>query len=334
MRNVIIFLFLQMATVGPGTAQVTSGSPWSEALTFGVLDGHRALTFGEITDLAVDAAGRIYVLDHHAREVRVFSPDGEPRQIVGRRGGGPGEFQEPSSVTVTADGLLIVTDRAHRRLTLYEISDSLVYHSDSRVDLSAREACRLGNDIFFLGFLNDALIHQFAVSRDAVRHVRSFGSPFSEEPMQRRYGEHIGCIEGAGLVVIATGNLPQVHAYSVATGNLAWKTELVNYSGIAITRLPEGGLMYGYPEGQAWFHWITGVFATDGGTIGVQVGTVYQADDSNEAREFSIRLLSPSGNEIGTQPAPFQIHWTSEDRRYGKRALLFPQVVVARRGPR
>lgn len=51
--------------------------------------------------IAVDSAGRIHILDEAARHVLVVSADGEIIAIIGRRGEGPGELTEPTSLTAT-----------------------------------------------------------------------------------------------------------------------------------------------------------------------------------------------------------------------------------------
>ncbi|MXX73112.1 MAG: 6-bladed beta-propeller [Gemmatimonadetes bacterium] len=61
-----------------------------EVLRIGSLDG-TCDAFGEVTSIAVDADGRIYVADRQANEIRVFSPTGECVRTFGRSGEGPGE---------------------------------------------------------------------------------------------------------------------------------------------------------------------------------------------------------------------------------------------------
>src|SRR5687767_13361969 len=48
--------------------------------------------FGSVSSVATDALDRIYVADMMSSEIRVFSPQGEFLQTVGRPGQGPGEF--------------------------------------------------------------------------------------------------------------------------------------------------------------------------------------------------------------------------------------------------
>ena len=56
-------------------------------------------------DIAVDPAGRLYVLDRYRREVLVLSAEGELEGTIGRPGQGPGEFSDPLFLAVRGDSL-------------------------------------------------------------------------------------------------------------------------------------------------------------------------------------------------------------------------------------
>ena len=64
----------------------------TEDLAIGVLDGTVHLIFGEITRMAEDLRGGIYVLDAQVPESRHFDHGGGFVATVGRSGGGPGEY--------------------------------------------------------------------------------------------------------------------------------------------------------------------------------------------------------------------------------------------------
>ena len=69
------------------------------------------------------ADGRIVIADGGAAEVRVYGPDGSLRDAHGRKGEGPGEFQQPSVAGVLAGDSVIVYDSRLRRVS--------VVHADS-----------------------------------------------------------------------------------------------------------------------------------------------------------------------------------------------------------
>ena len=89
-------------TVG-GRPVVTSSFPqlgadageWRlvEELRLGNVVGDGPEGFGNVHDLAVDPAGRIYVLDVGSKEVRVFGRDGTYLRMMARDGEGPGEIR-------------------------------------------------------------------------------------------------------------------------------------------------------------------------------------------------------------------------------------------------
>ncbi len=67
-------------------------------------------------DVAVDAAGNIYVLDSANARVQKFGPDGKYLATIGRKGQGPGEFIFPEALSLDRDGNLVVGDGAQNRI--------------------------------------------------------------------------------------------------------------------------------------------------------------------------------------------------------------------------
>jgi len=86
--------------------------------------------FGEVTSVAADSDGRIYVADQLTPSVRVFGSDGEFVAWIGREGEGPGEFTWPVDILPTADGRLFVRGS---RITAFATSSSSEY-PDAVVD--------------------------------------------------------------------------------------------------------------------------------------------------------------------------------------------------------
>lgn len=84
--------------------------------------------FGEISGLAFDARGRLYVTDFQEPRVVVLDSSGKVLGVIGRRGQGPGEFVAPTGPVVGPDGALYV-----RNLT--KISRFVI---EQRTDLPSR----------------------------------------------------------------------------------------------------------------------------------------------------------------------------------------------------
>jgi hypothetical protein len=63
---------------------------------------------GEISGIAIDDSGRIYVADFQDPRIVVFDSRGRHLATIGRKGQGPGEFTAPTGITFGADGALYV----------------------------------------------------------------------------------------------------------------------------------------------------------------------------------------------------------------------------------
>lgn len=91
-----------------------------EDLTIGLLDGPPELLFGEISRLAEDVQGGIYVLDRQVPAIRHFSRTGEFVRTVGRSGQGPGEYGTLSlGMVVDSADVLYVHDWGNRRIVRF-----------------------------------------------------------------------------------------------------------------------------------------------------------------------------------------------------------------------
>jgi hypothetical protein len=112
----------QVVVRNPATPIWQSGEEWRvvEEVRIGGIEGMGPEVFGSVSSLAVDPAGRFWVLDHQAQELRIFDGDGQPVRTVGRRGGGPGEFQQAVHIVLAPDGHLWVMDPSNARLSVFD----------------------------------------------------------------------------------------------------------------------------------------------------------------------------------------------------------------------
>lgn len=78
--------------------------------TVGTVDGPEESLFGDVTSVAADAEGRIYVADRLGSSIRAFGAEGSFLGWVGREGDGPGEFQWPNDIFVAPDSTLYIRD--------------------------------------------------------------------------------------------------------------------------------------------------------------------------------------------------------------------------------
>ena len=71
--------------------------------------------------MALDAAGNLWVADRGNNRVQQFGPNGERLLTFGERGIGPGQFINPSGVSVDCRGTLTVTDTENNRVQQFAL---------------------------------------------------------------------------------------------------------------------------------------------------------------------------------------------------------------------
>lgn len=97
-----------------------------EDLRIGSSDGEGPTSFSNIADIAVDALGRMYVLERDAQQVRVFDSAGTHVRTVGRKGHGPGEFDQAIGMRWDPRGRLWVVDQGNVRYTVVDTAGHVV----------------------------------------------------------------------------------------------------------------------------------------------------------------------------------------------------------------
>ena len=106
--------------------RTVSGSIWRDTaqlvpeVSIGMFDGPEEYIFGRVVSLAMGPDGTIYVMDRQVPALRVYNADGTYRTTFGRRGEGPGEYQEPDGgLNVLSDGRVVLRDPANARIQVY-----------------------------------------------------------------------------------------------------------------------------------------------------------------------------------------------------------------------
>jgi DNA-binding beta-propeller fold protein YncE len=72
--------------------------------------------------MALDAAGDLWVADRGNNRVQHFGPNGERLATLGERGIGPGQFVHPTGVSVSCNGTLTVTDSDNNRVQQFSLA--------------------------------------------------------------------------------------------------------------------------------------------------------------------------------------------------------------------
>ena len=91
-------------------------------LTIGGADANDDASFGRVSGVAVDRAGRIFVADGQDNQVRMFSPGGAFVARIGRMGSGPMEFKTLGAITIVPDGFLWTRDEGNARILALDVS--------------------------------------------------------------------------------------------------------------------------------------------------------------------------------------------------------------------
>ncbi len=117
--------------------------------TVAVFDAAGSLlrTYGDgslkkVASLAVDAAGRAYVLDVDQKSVLVFDEDGNVIHRVGSGGGSAGRLDEPADVAVDAGSRVYVLDRGRRGVQVFALDGTFLH--DIALPLDVKNPCALG----------------------------------------------------------------------------------------------------------------------------------------------------------------------------------------------
>jgi hypothetical protein len=90
-------------------------------LSIGKAEGEKEYVFSQIGGIAVDAEGRIYIIDRADADVRVFDANGIYSRTIGGKGQGPGETQMPVFIQVTSRNELAIFDYASARSVYYSL---------------------------------------------------------------------------------------------------------------------------------------------------------------------------------------------------------------------
>ena len=90
-------------------------------IAIGAEAGTEEYLFSRINDFDVDENGNIYIIDGASAQIRVFNSDGKYSKAIGRKGQGPGEFQMPVFVQITAQNEVAVFDYMPRKMIFFSL---------------------------------------------------------------------------------------------------------------------------------------------------------------------------------------------------------------------
>jgi hypothetical protein len=140
-------------TLPGGIPRVTSAGPiaWTDSTSARLVEESRfsgedgtPAEIGQPQSLAVDEAGRVYVVDSKPAIIKVFSPEGALVRTIGREGEGPGEFRV--GFIAVRGRHVVLQDPDLGRLSVWDTAgtffrswhSSCCYHSDIQIDRQNR----------------------------------------------------------------------------------------------------------------------------------------------------------------------------------------------------
>ncbi len=323
----------------PGVAQVFP--PGRPVLEIGRVDGPVEETLGLISDVEVDPAGRIFVLERFSPSPGVywFDPSGGYGGSLGRQGQGPGEFSSPTAMAVDSRGQIHIVDNGNLRIMSFAPSEgSFSLVSETRLDRPAVDICALGTRRFLLGRHEGHLVQEIAADGSAIN---SFGAQIQPEPeLARRLGPvhsrtivfrlnqgRLACDQKTGTIVHLPESSPLVRAYSSA-GRLLWTTMLSDHATVewSLTRRGECCAHRPHPRTKS-IHTGEGAVFSEGGDIWVSLSEFRPGTALPLSYELRVLRLE-DGNEVAKEEVPNAVAVKSHGRLFGFVQEPFPRIVV------
>ena len=163
-------------------AFIISAAP---TISIGGLNNDPRLELVSYSALAITPGGNLAIAPTGSgitRTVRIFAPPGRFIREIGRGGEGPGEFRNIASITALKNDSLLVHDRGHARVSLFDPTGKLVEEKNN-----ARGMCCMGRTTYVQadGPNPGAVDAGQALPRDSMRiQLGTIGSAAAATPRE------------------------------------------------------------------------------------------------------------------------------------------------------
>jgi hypothetical protein len=189
------------------------------------------------SDVALDKAGNIYVLDSGNHRVQKFGPDGRFLATVGRKGQGPGELYFPQSIDIDEAGNIYLSDPNNKRIQILtpegkELKTiSLIKETPGNVRRAASGDMLMARGQSFVMLSPDEQepkeLPKIIQVLDAEGNIkREFGEPrdYGNMLVNRTGNQADFAVDGKDNVFLAFTNQNRVEKYS-PDGTLLWRSD-------------------------------------------------------------------------------------------------------------
>jgi hypothetical protein len=264
---------------------------------FGSEMGPEETTIGDIGDARFLPDGGVALLDKQSINLRVFDNAGRPRQTVGRRGQGPGEFARAVwSLAVDGTGSLYVGDLSGSVKQFSKNAAGYGYARAWPFDLAPHSMCLLDSVLVMnatrMG--DPRALHTFQLnSGGGADFGRFYESPNLGLNSQFDRGL-LACDRQRHLIYFALeGAFGEIRAFR-PDGTPVWRSTIGGFRSNIITSKPNGGLSVSRsPDG---VHTVRSLVLLPGAGLLVQVGFA-SMEDMKSRTDFSTLtsfLLDPA----------------------------------------
>lgn len=237
----------------------------------GTEDEAGPLMFGQITGVAIDGGGTVYVSDYPVSEIRSFDARGRHLATFGRRGRGPGEFVNPIGLVHDGDSTMFALQQSFGVTELTAKGGRMSLRRTFGVNSGYSSFCFMHGRVFAAAGGDSALVRELDAER---REIRSFGAPIHSHEnaavrsFANRGGAALTCDEPTGTVYATSIDMGVIRSYAL-DGTLRWQTTLPDFRHAIYGANPGGGAFV------AWsIDFISGIQPIAGGRVLLHVGSL------------------------------------------------------------
>lgn len=203
--------------------------------------------FGRIGDVAVDAAGNVFVFDGLAMELRVFDSTGRYLSGLGGFGDGPLELRYNlfGIFELLGEGRVLVANGARTKLFMQAEGQ---WQLDKMIEAPGlvNDACVVGGQALFAGWrADDNTLVQAASLATGVANtgfVRGYQHPDYLVKSKMAEGVRIACFATSQQAIVGWGLLPMIASYRLGQQSPTWTAHVAG-------RLP-ARIVYGMASDQ------------------------------------------------------------------------------------